>query len=75
MNYVADDDLCKVNTVYSTSIIFSKFGLHFILVILYKMMVKAINNTVISSQVLSHNGSLLHSKVQYTTLDYSSQLF
>jgi hypothetical protein len=30
---------------------------------------------VISSQVLCHDGSLLHSKIQYTTLDYSSQLF
>jgi hypothetical protein len=30
---------------------------------------------VITSQVLFHNGSLLHYKVQYTTLDNSSQLF
>jgi hypothetical protein len=30
---------------------------------------------VISSQVLFHDGSLLHSKIQYTTLDYSSQHF
>jgi hypothetical protein len=30
---------------------------------------------VICSQVLFHDGSLLHSKVQYTTLDYGSQLF
>jgi hypothetical protein len=30
---------------------------------------------VITSQVLFHNGTLLHSKVQYTTLDNSSQLF
>jgi hypothetical protein len=30
---------------------------------------------VISSQVLFHDGSLLHSKVQYTTLGYSSQFF
>jgi hypothetical protein len=35
----------------------------------------AIKNTVISSQVLFHDGSLLHSKVQYTTVEYSSQLF
>jgi hypothetical protein len=26
---------------------------------------------VISSQVLFHNGSLLHSKCQYTTVDYN----
>jgi hypothetical protein len=30
---------------------------------------------VISSQVLFHNGSLLLSKVQYTTVEYSSQHF
>jgi hypothetical protein len=30
-----------------------------------------IYNTVISSQVLFHDGSLLHSKVQYTTVDYN----
>jgi hypothetical protein len=28
-------------------------------------------NIVISSQVLFHNGSLLHSQVQYTTVDYN----
>jgi hypothetical protein len=28
-------------------------------------------NTVISSQVLFHDGSLLLSKVQYTTVDYN----
>jgi hypothetical protein len=30
---------------------------------------------VISSQGSIHNGSLLHSNVQYTTLGYSSQFF
>jgi hypothetical protein len=30
-----------------------------------------INNIVISSQVLFHDGSLLHSNVQYTTVDYN----
>jgi hypothetical protein len=33
-----------------------------------------VDHTVISSQVLFHDGSLLHSQVQYTTVDYSSQL-
>jgi hypothetical protein len=28
-----------------------------------------------NSQVLFHDGSLLHSKIQYTTLDYSKQLY
>jgi hypothetical protein len=32
-------------------------------------------NTVICSQVLFHDGTLMHSKTQYTTVDYSSQLF
>jgi hypothetical protein len=34
------------------------------------MMISSIY-TVISSQVLFHDGSLLHSNVQYTTVDYN----
>jgi hypothetical protein len=30
---------------------------------------------VTNSQGSIHDGTLLHSKIQYTTLDYSSQLF
>jgi hypothetical protein len=39
--------------------------------ILKKTVKKWEQNIVISSQVLVHDGSLLHSKVQYTTVDYN----
>jgi hypothetical protein len=35
MNSVVNNYFCKVKTVYSISIIFSKFGFHFILITLY----------------------------------------
>jgi hypothetical protein len=40
MHYVSTDEFCKVKTVYNISIIFSKFGFCFILVIVYYINIK-----------------------------------
>jgi hypothetical protein len=48
--------------------------------LLYRLQLECIDkeieyNIVISSQGSIHNGSLLHSEVQYTTVEYSTRLF
>jgi hypothetical protein len=50
MHYVATDDFCKLKTIYSISINFSKFRFRFIVVALYynwakKIEVKAYDRT------------------------------
>jgi hypothetical protein len=56
----------------------SQWNLHIIEVLhteFHKNWLEDTKDIVIRSRVLFHDGTLMHSKTQYTTVDYSSQLF